>query len=1288
VPDSLFSGSDALIVTQDDLSFGQSVKFSARSFRNFNLFGFLSVEELSDLSIEYVASQDAIKIQGKLAIALRSTPRVGITKIVADLSGGNFIQIKGGQADVIGKLTVETDLRFPPKGWGLRELSLSVDTTNKDIVGGAKLHLPIGRTVNVDGTVGFKLPISPLELNSLSLSAPNLNIPIPAYPGVFFQEFRGAVNNLAESDTDPIKFSGGVSATLGPQILGVSAVRFDADGELTAEQFTGTGKVTIVNDKLFKQEAEVTLNWDDKFFQSTGHVNILDGLIQANDSFRVTSNSDVSMGGMAAIGIPQNIPLFGGAQIASGNYLLEFSNNNDSSDDFAAGWGTFSIQKLGVDISVVGGFKGYFDGRVEWIGAKNIPPTGSWHIAAGKEWVVIGADWQNETNEAVNLQVFTPDGRTISEEDFEANGIAVIDDLSNTTSRVVVILEPIEGTWDIKVVDTTGLGGVTYNAIEEDAKPTVQVTAVSRDLTGRQMTIDYDAFDSDSNAEVKLYYDIDDTGFDGVLIQDDLFETDGSGSHIWDTTGVATGDYFVYAMVTDGQNAPQYSYSTSAVTVSESADLALSQNVSATPVMIGSDFVYTFTVENTSQDTAENTVLTVNLPDNATYMSSSVTPTSLQDGIARFALGDVGGGTTAIVEVTMTAPNLPSGMTTETDVLSDTFDPVGFNNADEVTVLVRDVLVVPGNESPIADAGGPYVIGEGTSLLLDGSQSFDADGDQLVYAWDLNDDDIVDAVGVDPTVTWDQLVALGINDDGIFTAKLRVDDENGHSSNATSKLTVGNATPSIALSGAASVNEGSQYMLTLGAVSDSGDDTVSQFVVRWGDGNSGTYSMAGDVTHIYADGQSTPTISVDLLDEDGTHADTGTLSLTVDNVAPSAVTDVTGEGNLVTVSIENVSDASEADTLAGFRYSYDFDNDGTFELGDGTYDGSVVDTSASFVPSHLHLNGDGSATVIVGARVVDKDGGANDIVSMIEINAPLPPVLAPEAAAPAADEAVVNMRAFTTSPGAPDSLQVVYEITGSEAAPFQISLYGATDPQFDSGSDSRVGAVIEVSDVLMLRPGLHALTLSDLEYAASLTAEDVDFVLAVSDSVEAADANRGVGFYGVYQPSADAVASANAGIVIRGLDSGGRYSASANDEITIASEAGDYVISSHLTRDPVRVNNSFAGQIVIVTADGDDTVRANRNVTSSLHIFAGPGADTLRGGGGKDRLRGGPGDDVLRGGEGDDLLDGGPGSDAIDASNNEIDPGIVSTNTILVDSEDVLTLGTDWTANGPIAVEG
>ena len=110
----------------------------------------------------------------------------------------------------------------------------------------------------------------------------------------------------------------------------------------------------------------------------------------------------------------------------------------------------------------------------------------------------------------------------------------------------------------------------------------------------------------------------------------------------------------------------------------------------------------------------------------------------------------------------------------------------------------------------------------------------------------------------------------------------------GAGNNATQPISVQNVAPTIAISGAGSVNEGSVYTLTLGAVTDPGTDTVTSYVVHWGDGSDDTYSSNGAKTHTYADGPASRSITVDLVDEDGTFLDRANAkSVTVDNVAPS-----------------------------------------------------------------------------------------------------------------------------------------------------------------------------------------------------------------------------------------------------------------------------------------------------------------------------------------------------------------------------------------------------------------
>ncbi|MCW8830347.1 MAG: PKD domain-containing protein, partial [Gammaproteobacteria bacterium] len=79
--------------------------------------------------------------------------------------------------------------------------------------------------------------------------------------------------------------------------------------------------------------------------------------------------------------------------------------------------------------------------------------------------------------------------------------------------------------------------------------------------------------DSDSNAIIDLYYDSDNAGFDGRLITTGIEEdTDGNADHfLWDTSAMAEGDYYIYAIISDQTNHYQV-YSDNAITIKHGKD--------------------------------------------------------------------------------------------------------------------------------------------------------------------------------------------------------------------------------------------------------------------------------------------------------------------------------------------------------------------------------------------------------------------------------------------------------------------------------------------------------------------------------------------------------------------------------------------------------------------------------------------------------------------------------------------------------------------------------------------
>ena len=97
--------------------------------------------------------------------------------------------------------------------------------------------------------------------------------------------------------------------------------------------------------------------------------------------------------------------------------------------------------------------------------------------------------------------------------------------------------------------------------------------------------------------------------------------------------------------------------------------------------------------------------------------------------------------------------------------------------------------------APVAVAGGPYIISQGSMLTLNGSASTDADiscGDSIVmYEWDLNNDGMFnDATGATPSLPWAVVSGLGLSLNVSHPVALRVTDSTGLTGTAASTLAI------------------------------------------------------------------------------------------------------------------------------------------------------------------------------------------------------------------------------------------------------------------------------------------------------------------------------------------------------------------------------------------------------------------------------------------------------------------------------------------------------------------
>ena len=185
------------------------------------------------------------------------------------------------------------------------------------------------------------------------------------------------------------------------------------------------------------------------------------------------------------------------------------------------------------------------------------------------------------------------------------------------------------------------------------------------------------------------------------------------------------------------------------------------------------------------------------------------------------------------------------------------------------------------------------------------------EGQTKTYTYSISDpgQDTVQSVATNCGASGTKSNASNTNTSGTFdcafpdgdassNVSVQPTDSDGEAGNtAMQPVTINNIAPSITISGNSSVDEGSTYTLNVGAIADPGQDTISDYVVHWGDGNSNIYNSNGVKTHIYADGPDDHAITVDLVDEDGTFFDRANpLSVHVNNVAPTIA--ISGNANV------------------------------------------------------------------------------------------------------------------------------------------------------------------------------------------------------------------------------------------------------------------------------------------------------------------------------------------------------------------------------------------------------
>ncbi|MCA9157444.1 MAG: DUF4347 domain-containing protein, partial [Planctomycetales bacterium] len=283
-----------------------------------------------------------------------------------------------------------------------------------------------------------------------------------------------------------------------------------------------------------------------------------------------------------------------------------------------------------------------------------------------------------------------------------------------------------------------------------------------------------------------------------------------------------------------------------------------------------------------SLDFYSNSISDGSLHGEAAVYLGSTSVTTDADGNGTFSLTLFGVNVTAGQHITATATD-------------------SSNNTSE---FAQNYAAAVPNRDPVADAGGPYSIDEGSSLAINASGSSDPDSDTLTYQWDLDGDSIFGEAGEPSTaiatVTWATLVGLGVTSEGAHTIRVQVNDGRGKSDIQTTTFSISNVAPTFTSSTAVSVNENQVVVQTVSA-----SDPVDTL----------TYSITGGVDAEFFDIiGSSGALSFKAAPNFESPQDHGANNSYIVEVTAHDGTTTTSQ--LVTVSINDVNEAPSDITLS------------------------------------------------------------------------------------------------------------------------------------------------------------------------------------------------------------------------------------------------------------------------------------------------------------------------------------------------------------------------------------
>jgi uncharacterized repeat protein (TIGR01451 family) len=165
------------------------------------------------------------------------------------------------------------------------------------------------------------------------------------------------------------------------------------------------------------------------------------------------------------------------------------------------------------------------------------------------------------------------------------------------------------------------------------------------------------------------------------------------------------------------------------------ADLSLTKSVDNSNPGLGDNILYTITVSNSGIAPATGVYVTELLPAGLTFISASTSSGAYDDTTGLWQIGAIAVNNAATLQITARVDQTGTIMNTAEITAADTLDPDSDPGDNDPGEDDRQTIPINADSPPTANAGRDRTQCAGAAVILDGTGSFDPDGDTIRYNW-------------------------------------------------------------------------------------------------------------------------------------------------------------------------------------------------------------------------------------------------------------------------------------------------------------------------------------------------------------------------------------------------------------------------------------------------------------------------------------------------------------------------------------------------------------------------